>query len=233
MRRSTLCRRLKPALNAEMCDGIRALIQTIPSLSAPRASEKDKVSSRANDFLRAHSPPPILRLEEEFVPLFPRASHPKAGPRAKNAERQTPSVLKSVAELPIMIPPAEIKEEPEEELFKQHMRVVDGWSECLLQLISHSNGYNPKSKTHMHQLHAQVWGPRRSMTILVRLTSYSCHLPRRQCLYKHCYRPEWVRPVSLQHSFVFTTCPDEVEIPRSRKRGGARAKPRGIGAGTR
>ncbi|EPQ50101.1 hypothetical protein GLOTRDRAFT_134253 [Gloeophyllum trabeum ATCC 11539] len=189
--------RLKPALNAEMCDGIRALIQTIPSLSAPRASEKDKVSSRANDFLRAHSPPPILRLEEEFVPLFPRASHPKAGPRAKNAERQTPSVLKSVAELPIMIPPAEIKEEPEEELFKQHMRVVDGW-----------NTYAP---TPCSSLGTPSLDDNTSEVDELFMPS-----------------PEKAMPIQA----LLSARMDEVEIPRSRKRGGARAKPRGIGAGT-
>ncbi|KZT30993.1 hypothetical protein NEOLEDRAFT_1238155 [Neolentinus lepideus HHB14362 ss-1] len=119
---------LKPTVDTEMCTSIKKLLQTIPTICGVRATGKEYINPGADEFLRTSSPPPALHLEEEFVPLFPRSRHPKAGPSSKDDQKTTSLGLGSMVDLPAMIPRVEVIEEEERDLFKQHMKVIDGWN---------------------------------------------------------------------------------------------------------
>ncbi|TFK56839.1 hypothetical protein OE88DRAFT_1730282 [Heliocybe sulcata] len=188
--------RLKPTLDADMHASIKMMIRAVPSISGPRAGNKDYLNTAADQFLRSSSPPPMLHLAEEFVPLFPRSRHPRASTSTKDEKKTAPLGLGSMADLPAVIPRVEAKEEPEEDLFRQHMKVIDGWN-------------------------AYVHSPSPSLG--------TPSLDDNTSEVDELFMPSPEKETPIQE--LFSARMYEVEIPRSKKPGGAKVKPKPLGAG--
>ena len=102
------------------------LFQSVAFLSSRNHSTSD-LHAEAKAFLRADSP--LLELPRlASPPLFPRdrcpgyhSSHSGAG--------HNHLVLGDLSDLPAVVPLVALTDEAHEELYKQHMVVVDGWRE--------------------------------------------------------------------------------------------------------
>ena len=104
---------------------IAALFKSVAFLSSREPASSD-VHEEAKAFLRADSPP-IELPRMASPPLFPRDRQP--GYNASSRTSLAGHGLGDLADLPAIVPTAAPGDETEEELYKQHMVVVDGWRE--------------------------------------------------------------------------------------------------------
>ncbi len=107
-------------LQAEEHHAVSAFLKSAASLSRP-------VTNYRNPYLDPHTlpdSPQIYIWREEFVPIFPRSQRLRGGTTQK--AKILPD-FQSMADLPKKIPPAVKVEEDDVDMFREHMRVVDGW----------------------------------------------------------------------------------------------------------
>lgn len=88
-----------------------------------------QVGKQSKTFLRSHSPPiDIPNLVSP--PLFPRDRRP--GHLSTSRTDNGKNFLESIGDLVPLLPPASIDQECEDDLYKEHMAVIDGWREFLM-----------------------------------------------------------------------------------------------------
>lgn len=108
--------KIEPTLHREMVSLIRSVHTNTKSTS-------DQTDSAVKAFLRSGSPPlPVVESIE--VPIFPRSSWPGHTDGSSMSSTKMP---RSMSDLRCLAPTVQIEEE---DLSVEHMRVVDGWSEC-------------------------------------------------------------------------------------------------------
>ncbi|GBE77464.1 hypothetical protein SCP_0103390 [Sparassis crispa] len=115
----------KPSMNAETYAAVTESIR----FAARQLNSRDSApgdNAYARDFLRADSPIP-MPAQLDSPPLFARDRLPGHRPNAL-VSYPHPAGLKSMSDLPALVPKVEIKKEDEEEdLYKEHLIVVNGW----------------------------------------------------------------------------------------------------------
>ena len=119
-------RQLKLPMDGQMQKNMMALFRSVEPLSRRTAATSD-VHEEAKAFLRAASPPVELP-RMASPPLFPRDRRPGNNAPSSGAY-MTNLGLGDLTDLPAIVPAVAPGDEAEEELYKQHMVVVDGWRE--------------------------------------------------------------------------------------------------------
>ncbi|CCM03793.1 uncharacterized protein FIBRA_05941 [Fibroporia radiculosa] len=116
---------LKLPIDASMHTQVSRLSQSVIALYRPVATPCPE--ARYHEFLRADSPlAELVRLDSP--PLFPKDRHPGRQSSSDVVLRECVSTLSSLSDLPSLIPEVDLREEDEEEeLYREHMIVVDGW----------------------------------------------------------------------------------------------------------
>ncbi|OCH95750.1 hypothetical protein OBBRIDRAFT_822683 [Obba rivulosa] len=110
-------------MDTEWLSDIPQLFKSIPGMS--RASKAATESGPMADFLRCSPPPTIVR--RDSPPIFARDKCPGHAPDSSwdNARRWG---LGTILQIPDLVGHADLKQDEDgEELFKQHMVVIDGW----------------------------------------------------------------------------------------------------------
>ncbi|KDQ63007.1 hypothetical protein JAAARDRAFT_202531 [Jaapia argillacea MUCL 33604] len=114
---------LKLQLEPPTQELIRKFLKVIPSLSRPR---QPQVNRNVQEFLRAESPP-LNQIRYASPPIFARDCRPGS---SRPLGVPHPSGLKGMMDISAMMPKVKVEEE-NEDLYMQHMLVVDGWRESI------------------------------------------------------------------------------------------------------
>lgn len=119
--------------------GVKALLQS--AADSLRLQKDYKTHYIDPTFLRTQFPKEddYKPHEEEFVPLFPRSRVPalESGSRSKKGHGAgfLPE-LKGFADIPSVLSLKVEVEDPDPDISKQNLVVVDGWGECLFNFIN-------------------------------------------------------------------------------------------------
>jgi hypothetical protein len=124
-------------------------------------------------FLRSDSPQPTLP-QPEFVPMFTQAVRIGGTKALDDPKPVHPSIPSFLSDLPSMLPePIEVDAE-DEDLYKQHMVVVDGWRKYLTSFsFFRLKTLQPSpAQKQLRRLLPQALVPHRSALAQVKLTNF-------------------------------------------------------------
>lgn len=121
---------LKLSMDAQTHSAVQDMLKsTITHPSAPPAGS----TKQSTQFLRGNSPP--LQFPNLLSPpLFPRDQRPGHFVRGRTSTtagevKTQPFLVDSVNDLVPLLSPVSVVEEKEEDLFREHLKIVDGWRE--------------------------------------------------------------------------------------------------------
>lgn len=125
-----LYRQIKLPIDAQTHVGVLQLLKGVPAISSSSAKDDDVNSHRAA-FLRAESPP-LQPIRLCSPPIFSRSLQTGYRPSTTTTSKHS-LAPEAIADLPELVPKAVMKpDDDEDDLYKQHMVVVNGWRKSRL-----------------------------------------------------------------------------------------------------
>lgn len=133
------CRKLRLTIDSTTHSSLLSLYQSVPIMCPPKTPHEN---THFGAFMRSDSPQPTLP-RPEFVPMFTQADRIGGAKALDDMKPVHPSIPSFLSDLPSMLPESIVVDTEDEDLYKQHMVVVDGWRMFLTSLhCSNSKLYN-------------------------------------------------------------------------------------------
>jgi hypothetical protein len=92
------------------------------------------VNLHINSFLYSEPALPALP-QPEFVPTFARASRLGGAQELPTVKFDHPSIPNALPGLPLMLPKLAVVDDEDNDLYKQHMVIIDGWRRFFTSLL--------------------------------------------------------------------------------------------------
>jgi len=118
------------AIDSNIHSSMMLLFKSVPQMFPPTIPQ---VNSHINSFLYADSALPALP-QPEFVPMFARAGRLGGAQELLTNKFDHPSIPNALPGLPLMPPELAVVEDENNDLYKQHMVIIDGWRTFLIGL---------------------------------------------------------------------------------------------------
>ena len=127
---SVVYRNLRLAIDSKTHSSMVSLFKSVPQMFP---SKLPYVNSHVASFLHSDSSLPALP-QPEFVPMFARAGRPGGAHDFDTFKFEHPSIPSALPDLPTMLPELAVVENEDNDLYKQHMTIIDGWRKFLMFL---------------------------------------------------------------------------------------------------
>jgi hypothetical protein len=129
---STVCRNLRLAIDSKTHSSMVSLFAlSFPQMFPPAIPH---VNLHINSFLYSDSALPALP-QPEFVPMFARTGRLGGARELHNVKFDHPSIPNALPGLSLMLPELAVVEDEDNDLYKQHMVIIDGWRKFFISLL--------------------------------------------------------------------------------------------------